>query len=82
MATTQPALNERLARLTGEIAEAQAELAGRHDFAGDDIGGLLREINEEVGAISHDDPDDAHARYDAVEARLAEARARLTALRR
>jgi hypothetical protein len=70
-------LDERLDRLGREIAAARAEAAARRDFAHDDIGALLEGINDELAGVSRDDEAAAHSRCDVIEARLAEARARL-----
>ena len=72
-------LDERLERLGREIAAARAEAAARRDFEHDEIGDLLAAINDELAGVGRDDEAAAHSRCDTIEARLAEARARLAA---
>lgn len=75
----QPELDERLKRLGEQIEAARAAIAHRDEFEGDDIGGILEAINEDVEGVSHEDAAKAHADYDALEARLAAVRGRLDA---
>lgn len=78
MAST-PTLDERKDRLGAAIAAARAKLEARQSMEWVGIGSLLEELNDEVEeARDHDEPA-AHARYDSIESRLAEAQARIEA---
>jgi hypothetical protein len=73
----QPA--DRFARLTAEIAEARKELEAREDLEWADAGAVIDTLSHDLNEITRLYPDDeaaAHARYDEVERRLGEVRAR------
>lgn len=72
-------LDERLQRLGAAIAAAQARLGNRREFENDDIGDLLKTINDDLEEVEHRDAAAAHARYDEIEGRLAAVQARLDA---
>jgi hypothetical protein len=74
-------LDERSEKLGARIAAAQAELNERRDFEDDEIGDTLESINGALHRVTHEDARAAQARYDEIEARLAEAEARLAAPR-
>jgi hypothetical protein len=65
-------LDDRLARLGRAIEASRARLADRAGFEQDEAGDLLRAINDDFEAVTHEDEAEAHAAYDRIEARLAE----------
>lgn len=70
---------DRFERLTAEIAEARKELEARQDLEWADAGAVVDALSQELNEVTHLYPDDeaaAHARYDEVERRLVELRAR------
>lgn len=70
---------DRFARLTAEIAQARKELEARQDLEWADAGAVVDALSHELNEVTHLYPDDeaaAHARYDEVERRLVELRAR------
>ena len=58
------------------------ELAAREDFEDDEVGDVLKTINDDFEQVSHEDADRAHAAYDRIEARLAELQPLLASLPR
>jgi hypothetical protein len=71
---------DRFARLTAEIAEARKELEARRDFDWADVGAVIDGLSHELNEVTRLYPDDeaaAHARYDQVEQRLVDLRARV-----
>jgi hypothetical protein len=72
-------LDERFAALGRRIAAARARLEERRHFENDEVGDILEGINHAVEGVDRDDERAAHARYDRIEAELAEAEARLAA---
>ena len=75
-------LDDRLARLGREIEAARARLAERASFEHDEIGDVLKTMNDDVEAVTHEDEAAAHAAYDRIEARLAELQPLLATLPR
>lgn len=73
----KPDLDERLKRLGAAIEAARARMANRGNFDDDELGDLLSTINKDLDEVTHDDPPEAHARYDAIEERLDSVRGRL-----
>lgn len=73
----KPDLDERMKALGTAIESARSRLVGRDEFAGDDIGDLLATINHDFDKVAHDDVAAAHARYDAIERRLAAVQGRI-----
>jgi hypothetical protein len=78
----KPKLAERLNQLGAAIEAARSRMGKRSDFENDDIGDLLKTINDDLETVTHDDPDRAHARLDSIEARLQAVRSRLDATRK
>lgn len=70
-------LDERLERLGAAIAAARARLSAEEGFENVEVGDLLAGINNDLETVTHDDEPAAHARYDSLEARLAEAESRI-----
>ena len=71
---------DRLARLTAEIAAARKELEARQDLDWADAGAVIDGLSYDLNEITDLYPDDeaaAHSRYDKVEQRLVELRARV-----
>jgi hypothetical protein len=71
---------DRFARLTADIAAARKELEARQDLEWADAGAVIDGLSHELNEITHLYPDDdaaAHSRYDEVEQRLGELRARI-----
>jgi hypothetical protein len=71
---------DRFARLTDEIAAARKELEARQDLEWADAGAVVDALSHDLNQVTHLYPNDeaaAHARYDAVEQRLGELRARV-----
>jgi C4-dicarboxylate-specific signal transduction histidine kinase len=75
MPKTVSDLDERRARIAAKIAAAEARLAKR--TAGVDMGDLIKEINDDLDRVAHEDRDEADRAYDRIEARLAAERIRL-----
>ena len=71
---------DRLARLTAEIAAARKELEARQDLEWADAGAVIDALSHDLNEVTKLYPDDeaaAHSRYDEVEQRLGELRARV-----
>ena len=82
MASDPAPLEERLGALQGKIDSARAQLAAREDFKDDEVGDVLKTINDDFEQVSHEDAARAHAAYDRIEARLAELQPLLASLPR
>ena len=63
-------IDARMKALGARIAAASKRLAERESFEDDEIGDVLRSINEDFDRIVHDDEVAAHDAYDRIEARL------------
>ncbi len=72
-------LHERLRSLDQKIAAARARHAAHSDFEDLEIGDLLTGLGEDLEEVTHEDESAAHAAYDEIEARLADAERRLDA---
>ncbi len=71
---------DRLARLTGEIAAARKELEDRRDFEWAEAGDVLDAMSHDLNQATHLYPNDhaaVHAHYDTIEQRLGEVKAKL-----
>lgn len=72
-------LEQRAQKLSAAIAAAQSRLGNRTGFENDNIGGILKTINDDLEAVTHDDPAKANARYDKLESQIEAVRSRLDA---
>lgn len=82
MAGNPADLDERLAALGKAIEAARTELASKQGFENQEIGDILKVINEDFEAVTHEDHAKAHETYDKLEYRLGELQEMLGALPR